>query len=1122
MPANPDEWGESAYSGAEDPAHGKADGPPDKPDADADANDDSAVLLPPPEDDSGHTVMLSKPVYPGTSKLPPLHPEPDNDGWDGPAASDSTGLVPEDDNDSPEWAQTLVLDSPSSMNSAGTGRRGPGDIDSAIRIGTRTTFVDPPDGGPPARIPDLFGFNEPSDVPEDSLKTLVDPPEDALKTLVDPPDSSNPPEDALKTLVDPPPTAPLDSLKTLVDSDLGDFDGNLDDDNQMTLVDPPDADTLRKMVSNVDAEAAKATAKPSNGDDFFNNFTVTADTRKQPGAAASASKSADEFFDSFSVSATKKNDDNKSSKSGDDFFNNFSVSAEKKTASGSAADDDFFSGGFTVKADLEKSHRGYGYDDDDDDEPEPLPDDLDKAALALIIEGGSSNGDDDSAWLDFMPAGELSRATNPLSTSALLELGGGGSDTADQAELEALRSVMGSSPARQWDAPAQEMIETTTWEVSNPGAGIDSEITRAIGHGAPPPPPPIRSTPPAPPPAPLQPAAPLPTWGYETTTGINIYDDAPAFIMEAITPHTRVLALATVMPRLDRRPVDRTHGLRLTDEGPAWIAEPALDENGEVPDYDAFNEDTTVTGELPPGWRSIIQNLRAAGHETIIAPEPPQVPASTGRHQTGARQADTTWHENAALRRITEALGADGHDAGDNDLTVTDSDLDGDTLTDRDTLTDDSGVSPFSDQAPPVGTPGTPGTESDSASASGSGSDTGEVAEGDIATATDQPLLMAPIEEISWESESPSDVAATGRNRTRVLQPGDGTPLIDLPASGPAGQADDLFPHLQAADFLAPTTTQVMREVQAVTSGVTDRYAQLEREVDVLREKYQQLLDSYERIRGAVRLAKAYQQQMLPEPPRDQAGIEIGVLYKPAEHVSGDFYDFITLTPERYAVTIGDISGHGIAPALIMTVCRKVLHLFLDQGLDAATALHRTNQVICRDLPAATFITAIASVIDLGARTFTFARAGHPAPLIFNPRERGADPIEPNPRGMAIGMDPGPIFNRTVANETVELKPNDLIVLYSDGVIEISDKRGEQFGRNRFIELITEFGYGTVPFLMRKIGNTLQSYRAGSNQDDDVSVVVIKVLSEQSPETVLKRKSEQRGDSSNRLSTSGE
>ena len=1065
MTSKSDDWGESSSAGSDqtpDPA--AADGPSSGKPADSaaansgkasdgqpggnDEDDGSTVLLPPANSDN--TVILSRPVKPGTIKVPPTEEVkmPVSDGWDADPEPDKT-----DDSEDPDWARTLVLDPP---DKPGT--------DSAVQHGIRTTVLDPPDGhtGPPARI------DEDEDGDAAYRDTIVDPPGRAGGTR------DEIPEDALKTLVDPvlPDDVPEDAMKTLVD--------------------PPSSDMLRALIKRMDADMVAGQANKAKDAD------KPGDTADAPLKSEKKSDGGADFFDNFTVSTAKKDDKptaEKKSDGGADFFDNFSVSGDGGKKKEPAGDDDIFN--FTVKADLKASHRGYGYEngeveEEEDDEPAPLPDDLDAAATALIIEGGESNGDDDSAWLDFLPAGEMSRATNPLSTAAMLALGTeGATETADQRQLASLRDSQVASHGRQWDAPApspHELETVTEWDVSNPGAGLDQEITRALGS-APPPPPPPRV-------APLEESRPLPTFGYETTIGINIYDDAPAFIMERVTPRTRVLALSAVAPGLDNRPVNISAGLVLELEAPAWVPEPpratamaseqlkhgdhtsAVDDDahGGPPDYDPLADDTTVTGELPPGWRAIIQNLRSQGHETFVGNDPP--PGTSGKTgktgQTGARQADTTWHENP-LRRITSAMniptmgGGNGHGQAattngdgnaDDDATLHDNDdatlhdpLDG--MAGATTITDvgddlrrvleatdpslEAETTGVIHVLPPVSTPP-------------SAADFPDAAPDDSVTRAVNlsPTTILPIEEIWWES-SPGDIVGN-----EASDGSDGA-MKELESSS----------ILLATDFMAPSATQVLREVQAVTSGVTDRYAQLEREAEVLRERYQLLLDSYERIRGAVRLAKAYQQQMLPEAPHDVPGLECGVLYKPAEHVSGDFYDFLPIGKTRYAITIGDISGHGIAPALIMTVCRKVLHLYLDSGLGPGDAMKRANKAICRDLPAATFITAIACVVDMQARTLTIARAGHPPPLVFNPRSRGAMPIEPNPRGMALGMDPGPIFDRTLTEETIDLQPNDLIVLYSDGVTELSDKKGEQFGRERFTNIIREFGYGTVPFCSR-------------------------------------------------------
>ncbi|MCD4656855.1 MAG: serine/threonine-protein phosphatase [Planctomycetes bacterium] len=273
----------------------------------------------------------------------------------------------------------------------------------------------------------------------------------------------------------------------------------------------------------------------------------------------------------------------------------------------------------------------------------------------------------------------------------------------------------------------------------------------------------------------------------------------------------------------------------------------------------------------------------------------------------------------------------------------------------------------------------------------------------------------------------------------------------------------------------------------------------------LMKQKFKKLQNAHKRVLAAMKKAKLYQQQMMPKAPKDLPNLEFGTLYKPAEQVSGDFYDFIELNQNRWAVAVGDSAGHGIAPALIMTVTKKLLSVFIREGSSILEAMRKTNYYITQNIPAATFITAVAGEIDLTKASFTFVRAGHPAIILYNPKERGEEPIMHSPNGMALGMDPGRLFNATLEEKRIELIPGDLIVMFSDGVFEISDMNHKRFGMKRFINLIKDFGNGSVSFLIRKINNSLQEFRAGSIQDDDLSVICLRYLSHESPETRHKK-----------------
>ncbi|HUG12260.1 MAG TPA: PAS domain S-box protein [Opitutaceae bacterium] len=197
--------------------------------------------------------------------------------------------------------------------------------------------------------------------------------------------------------------------------------------------------------------------------------------------------------------------------------------------------------------------------------------------------------------------------------------------------------------------------------------------------------------------------------------------------------------------------------------------------------------------------------------------------------------------------------------------------------------------------------------------------------------------------------------------------------------------------------------------------------------------------------------ARDVQRHLLPHvyPNIDEA--EIGALYFPSRFVGGDYYDFFEVEKGRWGFAIADVSGKGAAAALIMAACRTALRIKATvKAKDGPAAVIReVNRLIQPDMPSAMFISLVYGILDLNTRVFTFCRAGHEPPVVI--RRGSNEVLTLLPGGMAIGLDPGPIFDELLEESSVILHPRDLLVLYTDGITEAASSTGEEFGRERLV-----------------------------------------------------------------------
>lgn len=244
------------------------------------------------------------------------------------------------------------------------------------------------------------------------------------------------------------------------------------------------------------------------------------------------------------------------------------------------------------------------------------------------------------------------------------------------------------------------------------------------------------------------------------------------------------------------------------------------------------------------------------------------------------------------------------------------------------------------------------------------------------------------------------------------------------------------------------------------------------------------------RLDSDLQVAQEIQRILLPSKSPEFDGFEICGLNVPARHVSGDYYDFLTVDPEHCGVVIADVSGKGVPASLIMATCRSVLRGEAPGGLSPATVLHRVNSRLFPDIKEDMFISMAYAVLERHSPKVTICRAGHDAPFLYRASEHEVHRV--NPPGMAVGIDSGGAFDRFTRDFEVEMHPGDCLVLYTDGVTEALNAEGEEFGMERVTRLILESARQGAAPLLDRLTAELKSFVGAAPQHDDITLIVIR------------------------------
>jgi len=251
------------------------------------------------------------------------------------------------------------------------------------------------------------------------------------------------------------------------------------------------------------------------------------------------------------------------------------------------------------------------------------------------------------------------------------------------------------------------------------------------------------------------------------------------------------------------------------------------------------------------------------------------------------------------------------------------------------------------------------------------------------------------------------------------------------------------------------------------------------------------------RMEEELRIARQIQMSLLPRGPLDVPGLAVTALCVPAREVGGDYYDLFQLPGERLGVLIADVAGKGTSAALYMAELKGIVLSLSQIYPSPRQLLIEVNRIISANLDSRSFITATYAVIDLGAGTMTYARAGH-TPLIYMPGEsspvKGAQILIPN--GMVLGLRIEGVeekFSELLEEEQVRLYPGDIICLYTDGITEAMNPESDLFGDERLSGIVEEHGHLDSNELRERILREIEAFVGAADQHDDMTMILMKI-----------------------------
>jgi phosphoserine phosphatase RsbU/P len=250
------------------------------------------------------------------------------------------------------------------------------------------------------------------------------------------------------------------------------------------------------------------------------------------------------------------------------------------------------------------------------------------------------------------------------------------------------------------------------------------------------------------------------------------------------------------------------------------------------------------------------------------------------------------------------------------------------------------------------------------------------------------------------------------------------------------------------------------------------------------------------RLEEELRIAHEIQMSLLPQGPLIMPGLSVTALCVPAREVGGDYYDFLPLDDHRLGLLIADVSGKGTSAALYMAELKGLVLSLSRIHTSPRELLIDANRIIAEHLDARSFITMTYAVLDLRARTMTYARAGH-TPLIYVPgpgsSSRAVRILAPDGLVLGLKIDNGQMFERLLQEETLPLASGDLYLFFTDGISEAMNEQDDCFGEERLGRLVESQSDLPSDQLRERVLREIETFVGGAPQHDDMTMILLKV-----------------------------
>jgi serine phosphatase RsbU (regulator of sigma subunit) len=247
-----------------------------------------------------------------------------------------------------------------------------------------------------------------------------------------------------------------------------------------------------------------------------------------------------------------------------------------------------------------------------------------------------------------------------------------------------------------------------------------------------------------------------------------------------------------------------------------------------------------------------------------------------------------------------------------------------------------------------------------------------------------------------------------------------------------------------------------------------------------------------ERYKEELKIAKMVQKSLLPQKLENDKDFDISAFSESADDVGGDYYDTLRISDNEVALIIADVSGKGTTAAFHMSQMKGVFHSLAQAERNPHEFMLKANRALMFCLERGSFISAAYFVVDSETKSVHYSRAGHCPVLYYNAEAKKAEYLKD--KGAALGMLRGPSYSKLIESRCVTYKPNDVIVLYTDGITEARNGHNEEFGLENLAVCLQESATQNPQEIQEHIIKRLYEFTGTQNINDDYTTMIVKFL----------------------------